>query len=67
MIVKGAKLDWLWIEGDKVVPDWAYHSGSFYHMHIGGRPTLVAGDNRCLKCDKEIPGLIALAFKLHNG
>lgn len=69
MVIKGYQFELIWVdmgvEGQSA--EWAYHNKYYYHIHTGERPSQVKKDNRCNRCRKEIPGLVALAFKLHGG
>jgi hypothetical protein len=70
MVIKGFQFELLWVEVDELggkSAEWAYHNKLYYHIHTGQRPSQVKKDNRCNRCRKEIPGLVALAFKLHGG
>lgn len=66
-VTKGQSFELIWVEEDErggQFVEWAYHQRHYYHLHVGQRPSMLGIDNKCARCTKEIPGLIALAFKL---
>lgn len=67
LITRGQSFELIWVETDELggeSAEWAYHQKHYYHIHTGQRPSMLGVDSRCPRCTKEIPGLIALAFKL---